>query len=94
MSHHTKECNIGERRLRKKFAWFSICGGYIVFFEQIIVEEEYREKPTWESVKDIVVDYHWKIVKKWTLKQFEDKHGSFDENKAKEHKRKCSHSLH
>jgi len=52
----------------------------MVFFEDIIVEQEYREKPAWGFLVDEAIDYHWKTTKKWTVEDFEKRYGPFLEN--------------
>jgi len=88
MSAHTEKCKIGDKRLRKKFVWLTFCTGYVVFLEEIIVEEEYREKFLWKiESQNVEPTYYWKVIKKWTVEQFENKHGKFKEELIKKHRR-------
>ena len=84
MGHHTKECRIGERRLIKKFAWLTFCRGFVILWEDIIVEQVYDEKMV-KSFFSEEPSYHWKTIKKWTVEEFERKHGQFREENVKAH---------
>jgi len=88
MAHHTKECKLGQTRLIKKFVWFALARGYMIFFEDIIVEQRYEENLNKNIHGEIVASYHWKDTKRWTIEQFEEKHGEFDKSKVKDRKRR------
>ena len=86
MSGHTEKCKLGQRRLIKRYKWFDVARGHIVFFENIVYEQVYSEKEKHNIFGSTNgTRYHWKTTKKWPLDIFEAKHGKFKPELVKDH---------